>query len=537
MSKDDSQPVYIMPEGTQRNSGKSAQRMNILAGKLVAETVRTTLGPKGMDKMLVDTLGEVIVTNDGVTILKEMNVEHPTAKMMVEVAKTQDSEVGDGTTTAVVVAGELLRKAEELLDKNIHPTVIAKGYRMAAEKSMSVLSSLSTTVKPSDVDVLMKIAETAMTGKGAEDSRHYLAKTVVEAIKSVTQESGGKAKVYRSDIRLEKKTGSGLEKTELIKGIVLDKEKVHSGMPDEVKNANIALIDSALEVRSPETEAKISITDPDKIQGFLDMEEKMLKTMVEKIKAAGANVVVCQKGIDDLAQHFLSKAGIFAIRRVKKSDMEQISKATGGRLVSDLKDLSKEDLGFAGVVNQQKVGDDYMVYIVECRKPKAVTLLVRGSTPHVTDEIARALEDAVGDVAAALENGHAVSGAGAVEMELSKELKAYADTLSGREQLAVGAFAEALEVIPVTLSENAGLDPIDTLAELKSAHGSGNKNAGINVFTGKLMDSWKEGVIEPLKVKTQAITSATEVAVLILRIDDIILAEKGFKGTSVNNDS
>jgi archaeal chaperonin len=516
------QPIFIMPEDSTRTSGKDAQRMNITAAKLVAESVRTTLGPKGMDKMVVDSMGDVTVTNDGVTILEEMNIEHPSAKMIVEIAKTQENEVGDGTTTAVVLAGELLKKAEGLLDQEIHPTVIAKGYRLAAEKAQEILNALAVNVSENDLKTLEKIAITAMTGKGAEAKKEHLAQITVQALTRVSTKENGKNNIDIANVKIEKKIGGSVEDTELIQGLVLDKERVNGSMPRVVNNARIALIDTALEIKNTETDAKISITDPEKMQAFLDMEENMLRKMVDKIVASGANVIFCQKGIDDLAQHFLAKKGIYATRRVKKSDMELLSKATTGNIISNLEDLAPSELGKAGVVEEIKVGDESMTYVRECKNAGAVTILIRGGTEHVVDEIKRAMEDAIGDVAAALKNNKVVAGAGAPEMELAKELRKYADSLSGREQLAVQAFAEAMEVIPRTLAENAGLDPIDVLADLKSKHDKNEKWAGINVFTGKVMDAWKNGVIEPLKIKTQAVSSAAEVAVMILRIDDII---------------
>ncbi len=517
------QPIFILPEGSQRNTGKDAQRMNISAAKIVSETIRTTLGPKGMDKMLVDSMGEVIVTNDGVTILKEMNIEHPSAKMIVEIAKTQDDEVGDGTTTAVVLAGELLKKAEILLDQNIHPTVIAKGYRMASHKAYSILNDLATEITSKDISILKKIANTAMTGKGAENNRELLSNLVIDAIKQISVEKDGKTEFDINDIKLEKKVGSGVEETELIRGIVLDKERLHASMPKTVKNAKIALIDSPLEIKNTETDAKISITDPEKMQAFLDMEENMLKKMVEQINNSGANTVICQKGVDDLAQHFFAKKGIYVIRRVTKSDMEKLSKATGGTIISDLKDLKPTDLGSSGLVEEVKVGDEAMTYVRECKNPMSVTILIRGSTEHVIDEIKRALDDSIGVVGSALKEKKVVAGAGSSEIELGRLLHKYAEGLSGREQLAVSAFAQTLEIIPITLAENAGLDPIDVLTELKASHEKNKKWSGINVFSGKLMDAWSQGVIEPLKIKTQAVTSAAEVAVMILRIDDVIV--------------
>ena len=515
------QPIFILPEGTQRSIGRDAQRTNIMAAKIVAETVRTTLGPKGMDKMIVDSLGDVTVTNDGVTILEEMQIEHPSAKMIVEVAKTQEAEVGDGTTTAVVLAGELLKNSERLLDQDVHPAVIARGYRLAAEKALEVLDQMAEKITPKDDNILKQIAMTAMTGKGAEYAKEKLSDLAVQAVRLVAEDD---STVDLDNIKIEKRAGGSVDDSELIKGIVIDKEKVHAGMPRTVKNAKIALVDKEIEIKKTEIDANIEITSPDQLQAFLDQEEKMLKDMVEQIASSGANVLICQKGIDDVAQHFLSKKGIYAVRRVSDSDMKKIAKATGGNAVSNLHDLSKEDLGFAGVVEERKIGDDEFTYIMDCKNPKAVTILVRGGTEHVTNEIERAITDAVGDVAAALKNCKVVAGAGAPEVELALQLRNYAETLSGREQLAVQSFADSMEIIPRTLIENAGLDPIDIMTELKSAHTKKQKWAGVDVFTGKVTDSWKKGVIEPLKIKTQAVSSASEVAVMILRIDDVIAA-------------
>ncbi len=520
------QPIFILPEGTQRSVGRDAQRTNIMAARIVAETVRTTLGPKGMDKMIVDSLGDVTVTNDGVTILEEMQIEHPSAKMIVEVAKTQENEVGDGTTTAVVLAGELLKNAETLLDQNVHPAVISRGYRLAADKALEVLNEMAETITPKDEHVLKQIAMTAMTGKGAEYARETLSELAVKAVKLVAELDNS---VDQDNIKLEKRSGGSVEDSELIKGIVIDKEKVHASMPRLVRNAKIALLDREIEIKKTEIDAKIEITSPDQLQAFLDQEEKMLRDMVEKVSESGANVLICQKGIDDVAQHFLAKKGIYAVRRVSDSDMKKIAKATGGNVVSNLHDLTKEDLGFAGAVEERKIGDDQFTYIVECKNPKAVTILVRGGTEHVTNEIERAITDAVGDVAAALKDGKVVGGAGAPEVELAMILRKYAESLSGREQLAVQAFADSMEIIPRTLIENAGLDPIDIMTELKSAHSKKQKWAGVDVFTGKITDSWKKGVMEPLKIKTQAVSSAAEVAIMILRIDDVI-ASSGSKG-------
>lgn len=531
MANQQIQPIFILPEGTQRSTGRNAQRTNIMAAKLVAETVRTTLGPKGMDKMIVDSLGDVVVTNDGVTILNEMQIEHPSAKMIVEVAKTQENEVGDGTTTAVVLAGELLKQAETLLEQEIHPTVLARGYRLAAERAQQILNKMAENVSEKDNELLKKIAVTAMTGKGAESAKEKLSELAVNAVKDIVDKENNSIIINLDNIKIEKKTGSAVENSELIRGIVLDKERVHSGMARFVKSAKIALIDSALEIKNTETDAKIQITDPEKMQAFIDMEEKMIHTMVEKVVKSGATVVFCQKGIDDIAQHFLAKKEIYAVRRVKKSDMDNLVRATGANIVTNLDELSKDDLGFAGVVEELKVGDEQMTFVKDCKNPKSVTILVRGGTEHVIDEVKRAMEDAIGDVAASLRNGKIVAGAGAPEIELAKELRKFAASLSGREQLAVQAFAAAMEIIPRTLAENGGYDPIDVLTELKAEHDKGNRWAGVDVFSGKITDSWKAGVIEPLKIKTQAVSSAAEVAVMILRIDDVIAGSAPEGGT------
>jgi len=518
------QPIFILSENTQRTMGRDAQRNNIMAAKLVAETVRTTLGPKGMDKMIVDSLGDVTVTNDGVTILEEMQIEHPAAKMIVEVAKTQEDQVGDGTTTAVILAGELLKNAESLLDKDVHPTVITKGYRMAAEKSQNILEKIAENVSIKDQDILEKVAITAMSGKGAEGHKEKFARIVVDSIKQVMDDG---TKINMNDIKIEKKVGGGIDDSELIKGIVLDKEKVHSAMPTSVKNAKIALLDVAVEIKSTETDSKIQINDPSQLQTFVEQEEKIIRAMVDKILKTGANVVLCQKGMDDMAQHLLAKKGVYVVRRIKKSDMEKLARATNGKIMSNLNDLAKTDLGSAGIVEEQMVGDDGMTYVKECKNAKAVTILLRGGTEHVVDEVERAVKDAIGDIIASLKVGKVVAGAGSSETELAKELRKFANSLSGREQLAVLAFAESMEIIPRTLAENAGLDPIDMLTELKAKHDKNLKWAGLDVFAGKVIDSWKAGVIEPLKIKTQAVKSASEVAEMILRIDDIIAGSGG----------
>ena len=496
------QPIFILPEGTNRSVGRDAQRNNILAGKVLAETVRTTLGPKGMDKMLVDGLGDIVVTNDGVTILKEMDIEHPAAKMLVEVAKTQEDEVGDGTTTAVIIAGELLKKSESLLDQDIHPTIIAMGYRQAAEKAQEILDDIA--IDSVDEETLIKVAMTAMTGKGTEAAREPLAKLIVDAVQKVAEDGA----VDTDNIKIEKKDGAVVEDSTLVEGVIVDKERVHPGMPSEVKDAKIALVNSPLEVKETEVDAEIRITDPAQMQAFIEQEEKMVKDMVDKVAESGANVLFAQKGIDDLAQHYLSKAGILAVRRVKKSDIEKLARATGANVVTNLEDLTVDDLGEAGIVE-------------ECSVAKSVTLFVRGSTKHIVDEIVRAIEDAIGVVAATVEDDKVVAGGGAPEIAMAKKLKDYADSISGREQLAVNAFAEALEIVPKTLAENAGLDSIDSLVDLRAAH-ENSAVMGLDVFTGKVADMKEAGVIEPKRVKKQAIQSASEAAEMILRIDDVI---------------
>ena len=509
------QPIFILPEGTNRSVGRDAQRNNILAGKVLAETVRTTLGTKGMDKMLVDGLGDIVVTNDGVTILKEMDIEHPAAKMLVEVAKTQEDEVGDGTTTAVIIAGELLKKSESLLDQDIHPTIIAMGYRQAAEKAQEILDDIA--IDSVDEETLIKVAMTAMTGKGTEAAREPLAKLIVDAVQKVAEDGA----VDTDNIKIEKKDGAVVEDSTLVEGVIVDKERVHPGMPSEVKDAKIALVNSPLEVKETEVDAEIRITDPAQMQAFIEQEEKMVKDMVDKVAESGANVLFAQKGIDDLAQHYLSKAGILAVRRVKKSDIEKLARATGANVVTNLEDLTADDLGEAGIVEERKVSGEEMIFVEECSVAKSVTLFVRGSTKHIVDEIVRAIEDAIGVVAATVEDDKVVAGGGAPEIAMAKKLKDYADSISGREQLAVNAFAEALEIVPKTLAENAGLDSIDSLVDLRAAH-ENSAVMGLDVFTGKVADMKEAGVIEPKRVKKQAIQSASEAAEMILRIDDVI---------------
>ncbi len=525
------QPIFILREGSQRTKGREAQSNNIMAAKAVAEAVRTTLGPKGMDKMLVDSLGDVVITNDGATILKEMDIEHPAAKMIVEVSKTQDDEVGDGTTTAAVIAGELLKKAEELIEQDVHPTIIASGYRIASEKAGEILQTLAKKVTIDDEDILLNIAGTAMTGKGAEATKDVLSRIAVSAIKSIV-DIDGQNKVEMDNISVEKKVGARIEESELITGMIIDKERVHSNMPKKVPNAKIALINTAIELKETEVDAEISITSPEQLQSFLDQEEKMIRSIVEKIVASGATVVFCQKGIDDMAQHFLAKSGIFAVRRVKKSDMQKLARATGGRLITNIDEITATDLGKAELVEEKKVGGDEMTFVTGCENPKAVSILLRGGTEHVIDNIERALHDALRVVGVAIEDEKLVAGGGSPEVELALRLYEYAATLSGREQLAVKAFSEALEIIPRTLAENAGLDPIDKLMELRAHHEKGSKTAGLNVYTGDIIDMWQAGVVEPLRVKTQAINAAAESAVMILRIDDIIASTRAPAGPS-----
>jgi len=520
------QPIIILREGTERTRGQEARNNNIMAVKAVAAAVRTTLGPKGMDKMLVSG-GDITITNDGVTILKEMDIEHPAAKMLVEVAKTLDDEVGDGTTTAAVLTGELLERAGELLEQGVHPTNIATGYRMAAEKAIDILKDITHNISENDEKSLLNIAKTAMTGKGAEGSKVKLAEITVAAIKSIVDEEDGKKSVDIDNIKIEKKVGKSVDESELVKGIVLDKNKAHSNMPNKVKDAKIALITRPIEFSKMELEAEIDISTPGELAQYLDQEEQIVHDIVNRIAAAGANVVLCQLGIEDIAQHFLAKANILAFERVEKKDMEKIARAIGANLITSVDDFDASDLGSAGLVELQGHGEDKMLYITECSNPKAVSIIIRGGTEHVLDSTERALEDALRVVGVAIEDGKLVAGAGSPEIEMALRLKDYASSLKGREQLAAAKFADALEVIPKTLAENAGLDPIDMLVELRSQHEKGKKDSGLNVFTGKVENMWKNGVIEPLRVKTQAINSATETAIMILRIDDVLAATGG----------
>ena len=521
------QPIFILKEGTNRTRGRSAQSNNIAAAKAVADAVRTTLGPKGMDKMLVDSMGDVVITNDGATILKEMDIVEPAAKMIIEVAKTQEQHCYDGTTTAVVLAGELLKRSEDLIDQNVHPTVICEGFRLAADRAVELLDSHAIDA---DESTLHEVAKTALTGKSAGAVKAFLADISVDAVQAVARVEDGETIVDLDDIKVEKKQGGSIRDSTLVDGIILDKERVHSGMPRSVADAKIALINSAIEVKKTEVDAKIQITDPSMLAQFLDEEENYLRSLVEKIQSAGANVVICQKGIDELAQHYMSKAGLFAVRRAKKSDMEALAKATGARIVTNIDDLSSEDLGEAAKVDERKIGESDMVFVTGCPDAKSVSVLLRGGTEHVVDEIRRAFDDAIGVVSVAREDGAILTGGGSVLASLSRDLRAYAEGIGGREQMAIEAFAGALEVIPRTLAENAGLDPVNTIIELRKAHAEGKSTFGVNVFEGGVMDMRAANVLEPVRVVDQAIQSATETAVMILRIDDVISSRSSANG-------
>jgi len=519
-------PVLILREGASRSRGREAQHANIMAAQIVAETVKSALGPKGMDKMLVDSLGDVTITSDGRTILDEMEIEHPAAKMMVEVAKTQDEEVGDGTTTAGIIAGELLAKAEDLIDKNVHPTIIIDGYQKAADRALETLERIAIPVKPKDKTFLKKVAMTAMASKLVAENREPLAEIASSAILSVAQEVESQYRADLDDIMVEKKPGVSLTDTRIIKGIVLNKEVVHPGMPKRVENAKIALLSSALEVKKTEFDAKINIESPEQMEAFLHQEENMLKTMVNKIAEKGANVLVCQKGIDDVAQHFLARKGILAVKQAKESDMEKLAKATGAKVVDTLEDMTKRDLGHARLVEERKIGDDKMTFIEECEDPRSVAILIRGGTERIVDEAERSIHDALCVARDVVQEPKIVAGGGAPEMEVARALKQYAKTLPGREQLAVQCFAEAMEAVPLTLGENAGLDPIDILSELRARHEKGETWAGVGVQEGKVQNMTELEVYEPLAVKKQIIKSATEAASMILKVDDVIAAGK-----------
>jgi len=521
------QPVLVLKEGTTRNRGREAQRNNMMAARVVGEVLKTTLGPRGMDKMLIDSLGDITITNDGAAILNEIDVEHPAAKMMVEIAKTQDDMVGDGTTTAVVLAGELLKKAEELLDQNIHPTIVVAGYRKAAQKAVETINKVSMQVDIEDRATLKKVAITSMASKAVGSAREHLADIAIDAVRQIVEKRGDKMLADIDNIQVIKKTGKSLLESQLVNGLVIDKEVVHPGMPKKVEKAKIALLDCALEIEKTEISAEIRIRDPNQMKAFLDQENKMLQEMVGKIKASGANVVFCQKGIDDMAQHFLAKQGILAARRAKQSDMEKLARATGGRIITNLADLKATDLGVAGIVEERKLGEDKMVFVEKCKDPRSVAIIIRAGLERMVDEAERAMTDALSVVSDVIETNKIVAGGGAVEVEIAKELRNYATNVGGREQLAIEVFADAIEVIPKTLAENAGLEAIDIIVELRAAHEKPEgQYKGVNVFSGKVENMRDKGVVEPLIVKEQAVKSATESASMILRIDDVIAATK-----------
>ncbi len=522
MYANSNQPIIVLREGTERTKDKEAQFNNIAAAKAVADAVRSTLGPKGMDKMLVNTIGDVVITNDGVTILKEIDVQHPAAKMVVEVAKTQDSECGDGTTTAVILAGELLKQSEELINAKVHPTVITNGYNLAALKAVEILNGIA--IDANKDDILKKVAKTTLTGKSVGDEEDKLADLIVKACRAIEEDG----KVDTKNVRIQKKIGGTIGESYLVQGVVVDKEALHSRMPKKVENAKIALFDCSLEVKKTEFDAQIQITDPTMMSSFLEEEEKGMKDMVDKIKSTGANVVFSSKGVDELVQHYLAKAGILGYRRLKESDLEAIAKATGATIVGGPMEITKNDLGTAGCVEEKLVGEDGMAFITGCKNPKAVTIFARGGTEHVLEEVERALNDGIRTVGITIEDGKVVAGAGAPEIELGQRLSEYASSVGGREQLAIEKFAKAMEIIPWTLAENAGIDPIDSIIKLKNAHDKSKtgKYYGLDLNTGEAVDMLKKNVVEPLRVKTQAVNSANEVANMILRIDDVIAARR-----------
>ena len=520
------QPIIILKEGTERSRGSDARNANIRAARIVAEAVKTSLGPKGMDKMLVDSFGDVTITNDGATMLKEMDIQHPAAKMMVEVSKTQDDEVGDGTTSVVILTGELLGKAVELMDKKIHPTVIIDGYRDAQEQALKVLDEISITVKPKDKDTLKKVAITAMASKLIAGYSDYLSDLAVDAILQVAEETDEGYEADLDMVKIEKKPGGSITDTTLIKGLLIDKEVVHSDMPKRVKDAKIGLLNSAMEIEKTEFDAKIQIESPDEIQAYLDQEENMLREMVQKVKDSGISVILCQKGIDDMVQHFLAREGIMAARRLKKSDMKALAKATGAKVVTSIDELTESDVGYAAIVEERKIGDEKMIFVEGCKNPKAVSILIRGGTDRIVDEADRSIHDALCVIRDVVQEPKIVAGGGAPEIEIARKLRRYAEGLAGRERLAVLAFAEAIEVIPTTLAENAGMDPIDAISELQSRHEKGELWAGLNALEGKVSDLSKMEVYEPTQVKVQAIKSATEASTMLLKIDDIIAATK-----------
>jgi archaeal chaperonin len=522
------QPVIVLKEDTERSRGRDARKSNMMAAQIIAEVLKTTLGPRGMDKMLIDSLGDITITSDGATVLEEIDVQHPAAKMMIEVAKTQDKEVGDGTTTSVLLAGALLNKANDLIEDNIHPSIIISGYQTASEKALEALEKASIDVDLDDRETLMKISNTSMRSKAVTNARDHLSNIVIDAIKQIIEERDNETIADVENVQIVKKEGQSLIETELIKGIIVDKEVVHTGMPKKLKGAKIALLDSPLEVKKTELDAEIRITSPDSIKAFLDSESEMLKKKVDQVVVTGANVVFCQKGIDDMAQHYLSKAGVLAARRVKKSDMDKLAKATGGKVVSNLADLKKSDLGECGLVEERKVGNDRMIFVEECKDPQAVAIFIRAGLERMLDEAERSLNDALYVISDVAEVPQMVAGGGSIEMEMAKAVRGYAGQVGGREQLAIEAFAEALEIIPRTLAENAGLDILDTMVALKAAHAkTDGMYMGVNVFDEGVIDMLAEGVVEPKVVKEQAIKSGIEVASMILRIDDVLAAKSG----------
>ena len=525
------QQVIVLKEDTERQRGRDARKSNMMAAQIIAEVLKTTLGPKGMDKMLIDSLGDITITSDGATVLDEIDVQHPAAKMMIEVAKTQDKEVGDGTTTSVLLAGALLGKASELIEDNIHPSIIITGYQAAAEKALEALEAAAIDVDMEDHETLMKLSNTSIRGKAVSNTRDHLSGVVIDAIKQIIEHRNGDVIADVDNVQIVKKEGESLRATELVKGIIVDKEVVHAGMPKKIKGAKIALIDTPLEVKKTEFDAEIRITSPDSIKAFLDQESEMLKKKVDQVVATGANVVFCQKGIDDMAQHYLAKAGVLGSRRVKKSDMEKLAKATGGKVVNNLADLKEEDLGLCGTVEEKKVGNDKMIFVEECKDPQAVAIFIRAGLERMLDEAERALNDALYVISDVAEVPQMVSGGGSIEMEMAKAVREHAASVGGREQLAIEAFAEALEVIPRILAENAGLDILDTMVAMKAAHAKkGGAAMGVNVFDEGVIDMLKEGVVEPKVVKEQAIKSGIEVASMILRIDDVVAARSGGMG-------
>ncbi|MCD5424985.1 MAG: TCP-1/cpn60 chaperonin family protein [Methanosarcinaceae archaeon] len=524
------QPIIVLNEGSQRVKNKEAQSNNILAAKAVAEAVRTTLGPKGMDKMLIDSMGDIVITNDGATILKEMDIEHPAAKIIVEVSKTQDEEVGDGTTTAAILAGELLKNAETLIDIGVHPTVVAAGYYDAAEKSIEILNNLAFEVTTDDVEKLKCIAETAITGKGIESYKSVLSELAVNAVRTIAEKTNSGLVVDIDDIKIEKIPGGSIQDSELVYGVTVDKERAHTNMPKRVENAKILLLSIPLEIKKTEVTSEIKITTPDQISAFLDQEEGMLKSMVDKVIKSGANTVFCQKGMDDMVEYYLAKENIFAVSRVKKSDLEKLTDSTNANIIQNLDEITESDIGSAGLIEEKNLSGKEIIFVTECATKSSVSIILKGGTEHVVDSAKLALDDALRVIGVTLEDGKVVVGGGSTEIELALRLREFATTVSGRKQLAINKFSEAIEIVPKTLAENSGLDSIDTLVELRSNHETGNKNMGLNVFTSDVVDMLELNVIEPLRIKTQAINTGSEAAIMILKIDDVVASKGGPSG-------